>query len=57
MPAFCPFTDQVALELGQSPHDVKDQLAAGGRGVDPIPQRLKPSALLAQLVHEVDQEG
>ena len=35
------FADEITLELGQRPHDMKDQLTAVGRGVYAIGETLE----------------
>lgn len=55
----CPgaFSDEIALELRQSPHNVKHQPAATGRGIDAVRQTLKTSSLLSQTLDEVAQKS
>ena len=50
-----PLADQVALELGQRPEDVEDQLAAGGRGVDRLLERPGSPAPGLEVAQGLDQ--
>jgi hypothetical protein len=46
---------QVAFELGQGVEHVKDELAAGGGGVDRFLQAAEPDAALGEFGDGVDQ--
>ena len=54
-PGVGPLPDQVALELGQRPEDVEDELAARGGGVDLLGQALEADPPLRQRGHHLDQ--
>ena len=40
----CPFPYDIPLKLGQGAENVEDELAAGGRGVNVLSDRLEPTA-------------
>jgi hypothetical protein len=54
-PGAGPFADEVAFELGQSGKDMKDELAAGGGGVDRLLEAAEPDPALRQAGDGVDQ--
>jgi hypothetical protein len=49
------FADEIAFELGQGGKHVKDELAAGGGGVDRLLQAAEPHAAISQPGDGVDQ--
>ena len=49
------FADQVAFELGQGGEHMKDELAAGGGGVDCLLEAAEPDAAVGQAGDGVDQ--
>src|SRR4051812_2401630 len=52
-----PLPDEVPLELGQCAEDVKNQLAAAGRGIDLLLQGAEANPALLQLFDRVDEVG
>jgi hypothetical protein len=49
------FPDQIALELGQGPKDMKDELAPEGGRIDLLGETLEPDPPLRQLGYHFDQ--
>jgi hypothetical protein len=50
-----PLADQFALELGQRPEDVEDQLPATRRRVDLLRQALEADPRLCQGIEQLDE--
>jgi hypothetical protein len=50
-----PFPDEVAFELGQSGKHVKDELAAGGGGVDRLLEAAEPDPAVGKPGDGVDE--
>ncbi len=51
------FAYEITFKLGQSSHDVKDQLSARGGGINAICQALKPCPLFFEPFHQLAQEA
>ena len=51
------FADQIAFKLRQRAEDMKDQLSAGGRGVDLLGERLKTDPTLVERADGFEKMG